>query len=508
MSLQANDARDLVIIGGGINGAGIARDAAGRGLSVLLVEKDDLAAHTSQWSSKLIHGGLRYLEHYEFRLVSEALAEREVLLRVAPHLIRPLSFVLPYEPHLRPRWMLRLGLWLYDHLGRLSGEAPTLPGSFAVRFVGEDQRWAAGLRADLTSGFVYSDAQVNDARLVVENAKDAARRGADIRVGWECLAARRDQGLWRVRLRSRQGEEQEVRARALVNAAGPWVKALLERIDTAPTREKVRHVQGSHLIVPRVHAGKHAYILQHRDGRIAFVIPYFERFSLIGTTDVPVEDYEQPQISAAEIDYLLELVNHYLACPLSREDIVATYAGVRPLYDDGDTNPSAITRDYVLRLDTTPEAGHSAPGAPLLNIFGGKITTYRKLAEQAMERLLPYFPQAKRSSWTAAPLQSGASPERLRALHAELVGRGLSAAYASRLTHRYGLEADQLTQGGIAAMGECFDEVFSEREIEYLRKHEWAQDAESMLSRRTKVSLLASPEALARARKAIETCQA
>ena len=286
---------DLLIVGGGINGTGIARDAVGRGLSVLLVEKDDLAAHTSQWSSKLIHGGLRYLEHYEFRLVGEALAEREVLLRVAPHLIKPLQFVLPHEPHLRPKWMLRAGLFLYDRLGGWSGQKQTLPTSFPASLIeSKATHWGAGLKTQFDNGFVYSDAQVNDARLVVENAKDARRRGADIRVGVALQDARRENGIWIATLRNTvTGAENTVQARAIVNAAGPWVKDLLSHIDTPPTNETVKHVKGSHIIVPRVHDKPHAYILQNKDGRIVFVIPYFERFSLIGTTamNLPMPSY-------------------------------------------------------------------------------------------------------------------------------------------------------------------------------------------------------------------------
>ncbi len=496
---------DLLIIGGGINGAGIARDAAGRGLTVHLVEKDDLAAHTSQWSSKLIHGGLRYLEQYEFRLVGEALAEREVLLRVAPHLIRPLQFVLPHEPHLRPRWMLRAGLLLYDRLGGWSGQRMTLPRSFAATLApAGDAWWGAGLKPKFSHGFVYSDAQVNDSRLVVENAKDARARGATVEIGTAFVDARRAGGLWRARLRDRRSETREVRARALINAAGPWVKVVRDAIATAPSPETVRHIKGSHLIVPRVHERKHAYILQNDDGRIVFIIPYFERFSLIGTTDVPVDRFDAPAISDAEIDYLLALANRYLERPLKRTDIVATYAGVRPLYDDGDADPKDITRDYVLKLDTTPEPGQRAPGAPLVNIYGGKITTYRKLAEHVLEHLLPFFPSARRASWTATPLQAGATADALRELHATIVRRGFTPTYASRLTHRYGLVADVMTAEGPDRMGEIFDDVFSEREIDYLRDEEWAIDAEAMLTRRTKVALLATPDGLARARAAID----
>lgn len=488
---------DLLVVGGGINGAGIARDAVGRGLSVLLVEKDDLAAHTSQWSSKLIHGGLRYLEQYEFRLVGEALAEREVLLRVAPHLIKPMQFVLPHEPHLRPKWMLRAGLFLYDRLGGWSGQKQTLPTSFATTLKKTaSSDWGAGLKPQFAEGFVYSDAQVNDARLVVENAKDARMRGADIRVGVTFTGAKRVEQEWHATIRdSHTNVESVVHARAIVNASGPWVKDLLSSIDTPATRETVKHVKGSHLIVPRVHDAPHAYILQNRDGRIVFVIPYFERFSLIGTTDVPVTEFDSPQISDDETQYLLDLANTYLAKPLTRGDIVSSYAGVRPLYDDGDDNPSAITRDYTLKLD------HHEGGAPLLNIYGGKITTYRKLAEHALEKLLPFFPNAAKKSWTDAPLQAGATPASLTALVTDIQSHGLSHGYAQRLVNRYGLAAASIASGD---MGEIFDDTFSEAEIPYLRDHEWAQSAQSMLQRRTKTNLLTSPASLPRIHAAID----
>jgi glycerol-3-phosphate dehydrogenase len=494
---------DLLVIGGGINGVGIARDAAGRGLSVLLVEKDDLAAHTSQWSSKLIHGGLRYLEQYEFRLVGEALAEREVLLKVAPHLIKPLQFVLPHEPHLRPKWMLRAGLFLYDRLGGWSGQKQSLPTSFSASLAKTAKsHWGAGLKAEFDNGFVYSDAQVNDARLVVENAKDARARGADIRVGVSFINATRIRGGWQATIHNTKliGDHnavESVSARAIVNASGPWVKALLDSIDTPETKETVKHIKGSHIIVPRVHHEPHAYILQNRDNRIVFVIPYFERFSLIGTTDVPVTDFATPHISQEETDYLLSLANTYLAKPLTQKDIVSSYAGVRPLYDDGDSNPSEITRDYTLKLDVHDN------GAPLLNIYGGKITTYRKLAEHAIKKLLPFFPKAKNTPWTHAPLQAGASPTTLHAFERDLRKRAVTPCYAHRLVNRYGLAADAIVGRGNADLGEVFDDTFSEAEIPYLRDHEWAGSAQSMLQRRTKTNLLASPEALARIHIAI-----
>jgi glycerol-3-phosphate dehydrogenase len=369
---------DLAVIGGGINGAGIARDAAGRGLSVLLVERDDLASHTSSWSTKLIHGGLRYLEHYEFRLVAESLSEREVLLGIAPHIIEPLQFVLPHEPHLRPAWMIRCGLFLYDHIGGRK----TLPSSFGVDLGAS--HWGAGLKDSFRKGFVYSDARVDDARLVVLNAISARELGAEVRVRMRLAAARREGDLWRATLVDAVGRRQDVLARVLVNAAGPWVKDLLDEISPDSIRAAVRHVKGSHIIVPRVHAEPHAYILQNSDQRIVFIIPFEQNFSLIGTTDVPVVDYEAPTISTDEIDYLCSIANAYLAREIAAADIVWTYSGVRPLYDDGSDDPSAVTRDYVLKVDAADRR------APLLSIFGGKITTYRKLAEHALIQLRPF----------------------------------------------------------------------------------------------------------------------
>src|SRR2546430_762546 len=336
---------DLVIAGGGINGTGIARDAAGRGLKVLLVEKDDLASHTSSGSTKLIHGGLRYLEYYEFRLVAEALGEREVLLRAAPHIIAPLQFVLPHEPHLRPAWMIRAGLFLYDHIGGRK----TLPSSVDVDL--HASKWGAGLKDRFRKGFVYSDARVDDARLVVLNAIGARELGAEIRTRTRLTGARRENGLWRLALVDTAGAASEARARGLVNAAGPWVKELHDQASREPANAGVRHVKGSHIVVPRVHREDHAYILQNADNRIVFVIPYQDQFSLIGTTDIAVEQFESPTVSSDEIEYLCGIVNAYLARPIAANEVVWTYSGVRPLYDDGSVDPSAVTRDYVLKLD-------------------------------------------------------------------------------------------------------------------------------------------------------------
>jgi D-erythritol 1-phosphate dehydrogenase len=484
---------DLLVIGGGINGAGIARDAAGRGLSVVLVEKDDLAAHTSSASTKLIHGGLRYLEHYEFRLVAEALAEREVLLHVAPHIIEPLLFVLPHEPHLRPSWMIRAGLFLYDRLGGRM----TLPKSFSVRLAGT--RYGTGLKPRFRKGFVYADARVDDARLVVCNALDARARGSDIRVRTKLVAARRDNGLWHATLVDDAGARSDVTARALVNAAGPWVRDVLGELSEVPIAAGVRHVKGSHIVVPRIHDAPHAYILQNADNRIVFVIPYQDAFSLIGTTDVPVEHYAHPVISDEETYYLLTLANTYVERPLAASDIVWSYSGVRPLYDDGTSDPSAITRDYVLQLD----AGGDAANAPVLSIFGGKITTYRKLAEAALAELRPFFP-AMGPSWThAAPLPGGDLPGGDRdAWLAELRQRypALPADLLRALARRHGTRALAVLADtrSPADLGEDFGAELTEREIRYLQRDEWAVTADDVLWRRTKCGLAMTGAARAR----------
>jgi len=387
---------DLLIIGGGINGAGIARDAAGRGLKVLLAEKNDLAAATSSASSKLIHGGLRYLEQYEFRLVAGALAEREVLLKIAPHLVTPLAFVMPHVPGLRPRWMIRLGLFLYDHLGRRT----CLPGSHGI-----DLRvppYNSGLKPALTNGFVYSDCRVDDARLVLANALSARELGAEVTTRTECLRAKRVASGWQAVLRATHGAERTVFTRGIVNAAGPRVKQVLNSHLHQPSRDNVKLVKGSHIVVPAAYQGEHAFILQNDDRRMVFMIPYERAYTLIGTTDVTLDgDPSAPRASAEEIDYLCRAVNRYLAQAIAPADVVWSYAGVRPLYDDGTADPSAMTRDYTLRLD----ADHGS--APVLSVFGGTITTYRKLAERALDKLAPWFP-SMRSNWTATwPLPGG-----------------------------------------------------------------------------------------------------
>ncbi len=474
---------DLAIIGGGINGVGIARDAAGRGLRVLLVERDDLASHTSSASTKLIHGGLRYLEYYEFRLVAEALAEREVLLRAAPHIIAPLQFVLPHEPHLRPAWMIRAGLFFYDHLGGRK----TLPSSFGVHL--RRSKWGAGLKGNFDRGFVYSDARVDDARLVVLNAIAATELGADIRTRTRLVSARRDREFWRLTLADPSGTRREERAHGIVNAAGPWVKQVLDEVTATAMNAEVRHVKGSHIVVPRVHSGEHAYILQNSDHRIVFIIPYEGAFSLIGTTDIQVQDFEAVAIAQDEIEYLCGIANAYLARPIAPADVVWAYSGVRPLYDDGSANPSAVTRDYVLKLDAG-EHGRT----PLLSIFGGKITTYRRLAESALAELASFFPRMK-AAWTRSkPLPGGDMPRgRLSVFARDLAARypALPLELRDALLHRHGTRAPLVLGQARTAhdLGTHFGHTLYAAEVDYLVTHEWARDAEDVLWRRTKCGL-------------------
>ncbi len=484
---------DLLIIGGGINGAGIARDAAGRGLKVLLVETDDLAAATSSASSKLIHGGLRYLEQYEFRLVAEALAEREVLLKIAPHLVTPLTFVMPHVPELRPLWMIRAGLFLYDHLGRRT----RLPGSRRV-----DLRvppYNSGLKSDLTKGFVYSDCRVDDARLVLVNTLSAHELGAEVATRTECKQARRTAAGWEAVLRATHGAERVVLARAIVNAAGPWITQVLHDRLHQPSSDNVKLVKGSHIVVPRAYEGGHAFILQNDDRRVVFMIPYEAKFTLIGTTDVAFDgDPARPGASADEISYLCRAVNRYLARPLAPADVVWSYAGIRPLHDDGSADPSAVTRDYTLRLDADRGA------APVLSVFGGKITTYRKLAEHAFDQLAPWFPHAKQA-WTAnASLPGGEFDGSLEAFYAQLSDEyaALPPVLLQALTRRHGSRARRVLQGARteADLGLHFGAGLYAREVDYMFEHEWAASVEDILYRRTKAGLQLAPaqqEALA-----------
>ena len=473
---------DLLVVGGGINGTGIARDAAGRGLKVLLVEMADLASATSGWSSKLIHGGLRYLEQYEFRLVREALEEREVLLDAAPHIVRPLRFVLPHDRTMRPVWMIRIGLWMYDHLGK----RVSLPGSQAVPF--PHVEFSAGLKPEIRSGIVYSDCRVDDARLTVLTAMSARDKGAAILTRTKFVSARREEGIWRTELQdTRSGAGRSVSAAAIVNAAGPWVSRVLDAIPHKPMQAKVRLVKGSHIIVPKVHSLGHAFILQNPDKRVVFVIPYEGKYSLIGTTDVPVDSPEEAKkITEQETDYLLEAANRFLAKPLAGSDVVSSYAGVRPLYDDGKSDPSSITRDYVLELDD--EGGK----APVLSLFGGKITTYRRLAETALERLSRYLP-AMGPRWTKEAHLPGGDVRNYNAFRDEMFDRykGFPRNLLDGVVRRHGSRTSAILGDveSIQELGRNFGAGLTEREVESLIADEWAETADDILWRRTKCGL-------------------
>jgi glycerol-3-phosphate dehydrogenase len=487
---------DLAIIGGGINGCGIARDAAGRGLSVYLCEMEDLGSGTSSRSTKLIHGGLRYLEQYDFRLVREALTEREVLWRIAPHIVRPLRFVLPHRAGLRPAWMLRIGLFLYDNLGGRQ----RLPGTRVLDLAAD----AAGgpLKAGLfTRGFEYSDCWVDDARLVVLNARDAADRGATISTRTKCVTAKRDSGVWSLTMiDARTGSTQRVVARVLVNAAGPWVGEVAAATLGHNTPGQVRLVQGSHIVVPKLFAHDSAYIFQNPDGRVVFAIPYEGRFTLIGTTD---RDYRgDPAAVAAtpeEIAYLCEAASAAFAKPVRAADIVWTYSGVRPLYDDGASEAKAASRDYVLEMDAKPGL------APLLSVIGGKITTYRRLAETVLERLAAHLPRREglAAGWTGTiPLPGGEfDPEEMPQLVARLARSHpfLTRAHADRLIRAYGARAAQVLgrANSAADLGQDFGANLTEAEVRYLVEREWACTAEDVVWRRTKQGLRLSTAEIA-----------
>lgn len=479
---------DLLVIGGGINGAGIARDAAGRGLSVVLCEKDDLAEGTSSRSGKLVHGGLRYLEYYEFRLVREALIEREVLMNAAPHIIWPMRFVLPHSPDDRPAWLVRLGLFLYDHLGGRR----KLPGTrvLDLRTMPE----GAALQRQYTRGFEYSDCWVDDARLVVLNALDAAERGAQILTRTGCVWARREGDAWRVTLRnSVTGATREITARMLVNAAGPWVRDVITRVAGSNSARNVRLVKGSHIIVPKFWEGQNAYLVQNSDKRVIFINPYEGDKALIGTTDISFDGRaEDVAPDEAEIDYLLAAVNRYFKETLTRADVLETFSGVRPLFDDLQGNPSAVTRDYVFDIDDTG-------GVPMLNIFGGKITTYRELAERGLNLVAKYFPHMGKSWTRDAPLPGGDMPQAdfalfRAALKTEFpwMPRELREHYA-RL---YGTRIRALVNGAtdLGALGRHFGGLLYEAEVRYLVAHEWALSAEDILWRRSKHRLHLSDE--------------
>jgi glycerol-3-phosphate dehydrogenase len=496
------DIFDLAIIGGGINGCGIARDAVGRGWSVYLCEANDLASATSSASTKLVHGGLRYLEYYEFRLVREALMEREVLWGIAPHIVWPLRFVLPHHKGLRPAWLLRLGLFLYDHLGGRKRLPPTRTKRL--------HRDPAGrmLKPEYKVAFEYSDCWVEDSRMVLLNARDAAERGAVVATRTRCTAAERVDGLWRVTTQHGGAEPQVIHARALVNAAGPWVGQVLQSVLRANTPSQVRMVKGSHIVVPRLYPEDHCYIFQNADNRIFFAIPYEQDFTLIGTTDLDYKgDPSKAHASAEEIEYLCRGTSEYFVRPVTPDQVVWTYSGVRPLYDDGASKAQAATRDYVLTLDA-PD-GQAAQ----LSIFGGKITTYRRLAEAALARLAPHLPAptARPGGWTGTtPLPGGDFPvdgfdaalDALRARYPFIAERTLR-----RLLRAYGTCVHDLL--GDAASAEALGPVLgadlTEAELRYLVRYEWAQTAADVVWRRSKLGLRMTPQDIVRVDAALDT---
>ncbi|WP_068313564.1 glycerol-3-phosphate dehydrogenase [Polycladidibacter hongkongensis] len=481
---------DIFVIGGGINGCGIARDAAGRGASVYLAEQGDFASATSSASTKLIHGGLRYLEYYEFRLVREALIEREVLLNAAPHIAWPLRFVLPHHKDLRPAWLIRLGLFLYDHLGGRK----LLPGTRSVRL--DTGALKQGLRPLFKKGFEYSDCWVDDARLVVLNARDAAARGANLQRNCRVIDASRSHGEWLVTVQHVDSDvEEKVRARAIVNAAGPWAASLMQKGLGSASAGDVRLVKGSHIIVPSLFDHDRCFIFQNADGRIVFAIPYEGQFTLIGTTDVDYKgDPGAVKISESEIEYLCRAVSQYFETEVRPEDVVHTYSGVRPLYDDGASDAKAATRDYVLELDT------GSGQAPLLNIFGGKITTYRRLAESALEKLKDVLPAGQRP-WTAAtslpggrfsPCAVASETEKLRSQYGFL-----TEEFAVRLMRSYGLDSYEILGAArsVSDLGVEFGKTLYEKEVEWLIENEWVRCADDLLWRRSKLGLHLSAEA-------------
>ena len=494
----SQDAFDVLVVGGGINGAGIARDLAGRGQRVLLCEADDLAQHTSSSSTKMIHGGIRYLEHFEFSLVRKALAEREVLLKSAPHIIRPLRLVMPHDPSihaLRPVWMIKLGLFLYDHLAKRE----VLPGSATIDL--RSGPIGAALKPRYSQGFVYSDGWVDDARLVVLNALDAAARGAEVLTRWRCEDARRSADSWRATLHSAAGRERVVTARALVNAAGPWAAQFLREHAHVSDPKSLRLVKGSHIVVKKLFDHDHAYVLQSPDRRIIFVIPYEGEFTLIGTTDV---EHQGPvgtaQIDASETAYLCEQASGYLKQAITPADVVWSYAGVRPLLEDEAADASAVTRDYQLELDWPADG--QPPEAPLLTVWGGKMTTFRKLAEEAADRLAAPL-GATRGAWTRSALLPGGDltgwigapqrPDTDIARFAQALAQRhpeLAAPLADRLARAYGSRVELLLQGGLGA--EVAPGLF-EAELNYLHTHEWARSADDVLWRRSKLGLHLTP---------------
>ena len=475
---QSEKTLDVLVVGGGVNGVGVALDAAGRGLSVALCEKGDLAGATSSSSSKLIHGGLRYLEHYEFRLVKEALAEREVLLKKAPHIMWPLRFRLPHQKHLRPAWMIRIGLFMYDSLAKRN----MLPRSRKLSTTSESP-----LVSDISTCFEYSDGWVDDARLVVLNALAAQDQGAQIYTRTECVKAEKQDNLWCVELKTAEGKTFTVKAKSIVNAAGPWAVSFLDRLVNVNNPNAMRMVKGSHFIVPKLYDTDEAYILQNKDGRIVFVIPYEGDFSLVGTTD---EDFKgnpsDAAISDEETEYLVDVVNHYFKTKITRNDIVHSYSGVRPLLEEKNASAQELTRDYKVELKG--EAGKPV----LLNIFGGKITTYRKLAEHAVDKLVTCFPKAKKAWTKEVPLPGGAFEDQA-SLVSKLISEfpWLEQSIAQRYARQYGLLCYKFLKGvtSVKEMGEDFGFGMYRAEVDYLIDCEWAYTIEDVQWRRTKHGL-------------------
>ena len=475
---------DLVVIGGGINGAGIARDAAGRGLRVLLCEKDDLAQHTSSASTKLIHGGLRYLEHYDFMLVRHALQEREVLLDAAPHIIWPLRFILPHHRELRPRWLIRIGLFLYDHIGGRK----KLPASHSVDL--KTHVAGAALKNEFTHGFEYSDCWVQDARLVVLNAMDAAARGCDVRVRTEVTDLVRQQGQWTVHLRDNNSQESSsVTAQAIVNASGPWVVKTLDLDEEHDSRYSTRLVKGSHIVVPKLFDHPYTYIFQNADNRIIFAVPYEQHYTLLGTTDMEVDDEPGAvKIDPSEIEYICNAASEYFATAVEPADVVWAYSGVRPLYDDDSSNASKVTRDYKLDLDNRKEA-------PVLSVYGGKITTYRKLADDALKLLAEHLPVSTTDDWTRhQPLPGGDVPG--ADFEAFLVDvrkqyAWLDEAVLFDYARNYGTRMHVLLQNcsNTSQLGQKFGGGLNQVEVDYLVEHEWARTVEDIIWRRSKKGL-------------------
>ena len=478
---------DLFIIGGGINGCGIARDAAGRGYSVCLCEMNDLASGTSSQSTKLIHGGLRYLEHYEFRLVREALTEREILWQLAPHIIHPLRFILPYHQQLRPAWLLRLGLFLYDHLGGRK----KLPATTTLDL--KQDKEGAPLNPQYSKGFEYSDCAVDDARLVVLNALDASERGASIQTRSKCIDMQRTEGHWLVTVEDQLTKEQsKIKAKVLINASGPWADRVLKKLSPDQQTQNIRLVQGSHIIVPKLYQHNKCYIFQNTDQRIIFAIPYYEDFTLIGTTDQEYTgDPSKTKITQEEIDYLCISANHYFKNKISAEDVISTFSGVRSLYNDGASSKAQeATRDYVLRVDNDRENE-----AAMINVFGGKITTYRRLAEAVMKKTTDLIGHKDTQQWThTSPLPGGDfAIDDFKKLCQQLKNQYnfLSKKEVIYFIRQYGTRAkDVLGEAkSYQDLGEAFGHGLYQAEVLYLITKEWAITADDILWRRTKLGL-------------------